>query len=203
MPPRAASPRGGAADAAASAASGPPSSAAAASLPRLPAAWPPPFTLADLRAAVPAHCFERSALRSLGHVALDLALVGALGYGASWIGALPAVARPLLWLAYWYAAGSVMTGLWVLAHECGHGGFSDSQLLNDAVGWTLHSLLLVPYFSWKYTCVERTALLRARRRRRCCARITRRLPPPPWRRPLSSAAAQPRGAPQEHQQLRE
>jgi Zn-dependent peptidase ImmA (M78 family) len=47
--------------------------------------------------------------------------VGALGYGASWISALPAAAQLPLWLLYWYAAGSVMTGLWVLAHECGHG----------------------------------------------------------------------------------
>jgi omega-6 fatty acid desaturase (delta-12 desaturase) len=42
-----------------------------------------------------------------------------------------------------------MTGLWVIAHECGHGGFSDSTLVNDIVGWVVHSGLLVPYFSWK------------------------------------------------------
>jgi len=42
-----------------------------------------------------------------------------------------------------------MTGLWVIGHECGHGGFSDSTLVNDVVGWLVHSSLLVPYFSWK------------------------------------------------------
>lgn len=42
-----------------------------------------------------------------------------------------------------------MTGLWVIAHECGHGGFSDSTVVNDVVGWVVHSGLLVPYFSWK------------------------------------------------------
>jgi fatty acid desaturase len=47
------------------------------------------------------------------------------------------------------AIGCVMTGLWVIAHECGHGGFSDSTLVNDVVGWVVHSSLLVPYFSWK------------------------------------------------------
>ena len=44
-----------------------------------------------------------------------------------------------------------MTGLWVIAHECGHGAFSDSLLLNDIVGFILHAALLVPYFAWQFT----------------------------------------------------
>lgn len=44
-----------------------------------------------------------------------------------------------------------MTGLWVIGHECGHGGFANSQLINDTVGWLVHSSLLVPYFSWQIT----------------------------------------------------
>ena len=39
----------------------------------------------------------------------------------------------------------------VIAHECGHGAFSKSEALNDAVGLVVHSLLLVPYFSWKFS----------------------------------------------------
>lgn len=45
----------------------------------------------------------------------------------------------------------MQTGLWVIAHECGHGAFSDYSAVNDAVGFVVHSFLLVPYFSWKYT----------------------------------------------------
>jgi omega-6 fatty acid desaturase (delta-12 desaturase) len=45
----------------------------------------------------------------------------------------------------------VATGLWVIAHECGHGGFSDYKLVNDTVGLISHSALLVPYFSWKFS----------------------------------------------------
>ncbi|KFA70238.1 hypothetical protein S40285_09635, partial [Stachybotrys chlorohalonatus IBT 40285] len=37
----------------------------------------------------------------------------------------------------------------VLAHECGHQAFSPSKVINDTVGFILHSSLLVPYFSWK------------------------------------------------------
>jgi fatty acid desaturase len=37
----------------------------------------------------------------------------------------------------------------VVAHECGHGAFSDNKLVQDTVGYILHSALLVPYFSWQ------------------------------------------------------
>ncbi|KAF9587245.1 hypothetical protein IFM89_039536 [Coptis chinensis] len=47
--------------------------------------------------------------------------------------------------------GCVLTGVWVIAHECGHHAFSDYQWLDDTVGLVLHSFLLVPYFSWKYS----------------------------------------------------
>ncbi len=47
--------------------------------------------------------------------------------------------------------GCIMTGIWVLAHECGHGGFSASKAVNDVVGTIFHSLLLVPYHPWRIT----------------------------------------------------
>jgi omega-6 fatty acid desaturase (delta-12 desaturase) len=119
----------------------------------------PPFTVADLRRAIPAHCFERSLATSLRYLAVDLAVVGALLWAASFIdqsitadgrfGCAAPFVRYLLWTAYWIVQGCVMTGLWVIGHECGHGGFSDSELVNDVVGFVTHSGLLVPYFSWK------------------------------------------------------
>jgi len=57
--------------------------------------------------------------------------------------------RHIVWMVYWAVTGCYMTGLWVIGHECGHGGFSDSELVNDIVGLIVHSFLLVPYFSWK------------------------------------------------------
>merc|ERR1719463_785986 len=56
-----------------------------------------------------------------------------------------------LWLAYAAFTGTVWTGMWVVAHECGHGAFSDNRLIQDAVGYVLHSALLVPYFSWQHS----------------------------------------------------
>lgn len=57
--------------------------------------------------------------------------------------------RALLWGLYTVLQGLFGTGLWVIAHECGHQAFSPSKVVNDTTGWVLHSALLVPYFSWK------------------------------------------------------
>jgi omega-6 fatty acid desaturase (delta-12 desaturase) len=48
-------------------------------------------------------------------------------------------ARFALWSIYGFATGLVGTGLWVLAHECGHQAFSESKTINNTVGWFLHS----------------------------------------------------------------
>ena len=36
-----------------------------------------------------------------------------------------------------------------MPHECGHGAFSKNRVLETITGYLLHSLLLVPYFSWQ------------------------------------------------------
>jgi hypothetical protein len=36
--------------------------------------------------------------------------------------------------------GAVMTGLWVIAHECGHRAFCDDENVGDVVGLLLHSV---------------------------------------------------------------
>jgi len=65
---------------------------------------------------------------------------------------VPSVAlQCLAWFAYTAIQGAFMTGIWVLAHECGHGAFSGSRVVCDLVGWVLHSLVLAPYFSWKFS----------------------------------------------------
>ena len=114
---------------------------------------PPTFTLKTIRDAIPAHCFQRNLYTSLGHLASDLAILSVFAYLATWIGnpALPQWSAYVLWPLYWYAQGAVMTGVWVLAHECGHQSFSESELANNIVGTICHSLLLVPFHSWRIT----------------------------------------------------
>ena len=115
-------------------------------------------TKKQLKDAIPAHCFKYSIPTSLGLVLRDAIIIGAIGW-AGW-NYLPqetnwttpeGIAGKLAWNAYWFLQGTAFTGWWVLAHECGHGGFSASSTLNDCVGWVLHSFLLVPYFSWQYS----------------------------------------------------
>ncbi|VAI60147.1 unnamed protein product [Triticum turgidum subsp. durum] len=112
----------------------------------------PPFTLAQIKKAIPPHCFQRSVIKSFSYLVHDLVIVGALLYVALvWIPTLPSVLQLGAWPLYWVLQGCVMTGVWVIAHECGHNAFSDSSLLDDIVGLVLHSWLLVPYFSRKYS----------------------------------------------------
>ena len=87
----------------------------------------PPFTLAELRAAVPPHCFRRSLLRSSAYLLLDCCAAVALycAVRAADAQLVSLSARLALWAAYTLAQGAVCTGIWVIAHECGHGAFSD------------------------------------------------------------------------------
>lgn len=57
----------------------------------------------------------------------------------------------LLYPLYSLLMGTVAMGLWVLGHECGHGAFGRTKLQNDSIGFIVHSMLLVPYFSWQYS----------------------------------------------------
>ncbi|KZV91102.1 delta-12 fatty acid desaturase [Exidia glandulosa HHB12029] len=124
----------------------------------------PALTVKDLLSAIPAHCMQRSALRSGVYVVWDFALlycIYKLAALASDLATPRYVALPHLamysvawwsiWAAYGFAAGLVMTGLWVIGHECGHQAFSDSKVLNNTIGWILHSGIGVPYFSFRIT----------------------------------------------------
>jgi omega-6 fatty acid desaturase (delta-12 desaturase) len=104
------------------------------------------------KAAIPKECFEVDTVKSLSYLSVSLA-------GTALCTLLGVAALPLLpptsfftlpfWTAYAAVTGTVAMGLWVLAHECGHGAFSKNKNLQDAVGYVLHSFLLVPYYSWQ------------------------------------------------------
>ncbi|KAI1073605.1 Delta(12) fatty acid desaturase [Whalleya microplaca] len=113
----------------------------------------PDYTIKNIRDAIPKHCYERSAATGLYYVFRDIASLATTFYlfhtylNPENVPYTPA--RVVLWGLYTVMQGLFGTGAWVLAHECGHQAFSTSKILNDTVGWILHSALLVPYFSWK------------------------------------------------------
>lgn len=79
----------------------------------------PQFTLKELRNAIPAHCFERSMLKSFGYLGLDLVYVSTMlycAYVALEQRFLPFYCQLVGYLIYWFLQGSVLFGLWVLGN---------------------------------------------------------------------------------------
>jgi len=102
---------------------------------------------AELLACLPPELTKISPAKSWRSLALSLSL-SALAYGLGTLIPLTVSAIPL-WLLYAVVTGTVAGGCWVLAHECGHNAFHPNRRIEAAVGFVLHSLLLVPYFSWQ------------------------------------------------------
>ncbi|KAL7414509.1 delta-12 fatty acid desaturase [Mrakia frigida] len=119
----------------------------------------PNFTVKQLLGAIPAECFERSALHSSLYIIQDVILISIFVYGTTFFPAIIEAANLSkfgskalsfgLWNFYWFWTGLFATGLWVIAHECGHQAFSTSKTVNNAVGWVIHSALGVPYHAWR------------------------------------------------------
>jgi len=106
----------------------------------------------EVRKVIPAECFEPDTVTSLSY--LSVSVIGTVIctlFGVNALNILPP--ENLLTLPFWTAysaiTGTVAMGLWVLAHECGHGAFSKNITVRDTVGYIIHSIMLVPYYSWQ------------------------------------------------------
>lgn len=106
----------------------------------------------EVRAVIPEDCFNPDTATSLGY--LSVSTIGTAictAFGISALNVLPP--DNLLTLPFWTAysafTGTVAMGLWVLAHECGHGAFSKNRKIQDTVGYIIHTLMFVPYYSWQ------------------------------------------------------
>ncbi|KAK7339894.1 hypothetical protein VNO77_20580 [Canavalia gladiata] len=104
---------------------------------------PPPFNLADIRAAIPKHCWVKDPWKSMSYVVRDVIAVFGLAAAAACLN------NSLVWPLYWAAQGTMFWALFVLGHDCGHGSFSNNPKLNSVVGHLLHSSILVPYHGWR------------------------------------------------------
>ncbi|KAF4359181.1 hypothetical protein F8388_005290 [Cannabis sativa] len=111
----------------------------------------PPFTLSQLKKAIPPHCFNRSLLHSFSYLLQDLFFASLFYYVATSYFYLPHPLPYLAWPLYWIFQGIIFCGVWVLGHDCGHHSFSDHQWVDDMVGFVIHSAILFPYFSFKYS----------------------------------------------------
>jgi len=114
----------------------------------------------ELKKLIPKRLFERHLLTSMYYFGVDLliCIFCQLLYhyaihqldnslqGLIYIPVILAFDIAFIWLC-----GTCETGLWVVAHECGHNAFSDYKKLDDTIGFILHSYLLAPYFAWQYS----------------------------------------------------
>jgi fatty acid desaturase len=117
-------------------------------------------TKGQIKASIPKHCFERSYIWGMLYLMRDFTMASAFVYATSQVLStdVPSLSDPAAlvtwafgWGFYAFWMGTIMTGPWVIAHECGHGAFSPSQTWNDIVGFIVHQGLLVPYYAWQYT----------------------------------------------------
>nr|XP_043635244.1 delta(12) fatty acid desaturase DES8.11-like [Erigeron canadensis] len=112
----------------------------------------PPFEISDLKKVIPLHCHERNLTRSLYFLFRDLFSCFTLYQIASnYIPILPKPLNYLAWPIYWFCQSCVYIGLWTIGHDLGHDSFSEYNWLNNTLGFFLHSFLLSPYFSFKYS----------------------------------------------------
>lgn len=125
---------------------------------------PKEMTLGEIRNQIPDKYFQKSLPTGLAYLTKDLAQVAA-AVAVMYFGFIPLIdladsvfgkeafmsyaTRFLLWNVYWFVQGCNGVALWIIAHECGHQAFSQYRAVNDTIGWFLHSLVLIPYHSWR------------------------------------------------------
>ncbi len=102
-----------------------------------------PFTLNDVRRAIPPHCFQANTARSLAYFALDMGLVALLYWAAA------AINQLWFFPLFWLMQGTLFWALFVIGHDCGHGSFSRHRWLNNLVGHLSHTPILVPFHGWR------------------------------------------------------
>ncbi|KXS16996.1 hypothetical protein M427DRAFT_493419 [Gonapodya prolifera JEL478] len=113
---------------------------------------PSSLTLSRIKAAIPAHCFNRSVVISTQYLLQDVVILTALYWVASQVlenWEAPWMAQWAVWSVWQAVGGAVGFGVWITSWGMRHGAYSAYPLLNHTVGLIFHSLLLVPYFSWQ------------------------------------------------------
>ncbi|KAF8321121.1 delta-12 fatty acid desaturase [Clavulina sp. PMI_390] len=122
----------------------------------------PSATMKEIHESIPAWCHEQSTTAALYYTTRML-LVGGICYTYGL--RIPYLtqfvipygpvatffAKWALWINYWWWMSMVFGGFWTIAHDAGHMNLSPHRPLNNAIGWILHSFLLVPYYGWKYS----------------------------------------------------
>eukprot|EP00668_Euglena_longa_P003973 GGOE01004659.1.p1 GENE.GGOE01004659.1~~GGOE01004659.1.p1 ORF type:complete len:413 (+),score=91.60 GGOE01004659.1:45-1241(+) len=103
-----------------------------------------PFSVTDLKKAIPAECFEKNLAWSLFFFARDWVIIGLLYYFQPAFFSLGLLGK----LVWWNVTGFYGWCLFVVGHDCGHGSFCGYGWLNQLIGHICHAPLLVPFNAW-------------------------------------------------------
>ncbi|MEM7553338.1 MAG: fatty acid desaturase [Cyanobacteria bacterium P01_A01_bin.84] len=102
-----------------------------------------PFTLSDLKAAIPKECFQPNLGKSFFFFWRDIITIGLLYAAAYYIDSW------FFFPIFWVMQGTMFWALFVVGHDCGHQSFSKHKWLNDFMGHICHTPILVPYHGWR------------------------------------------------------
>jgi len=102
-----------------------------------------PFTLGDLKAAIPSECFQPHLGKSLFYFFRDILIISLLYAGVH------ALDNWFVIPIFWVMQGTMFWALFVVGHDCGHQSFSKKKWLNDFIGHLSHTPILVPYHAWR------------------------------------------------------
>jgi omega-6 fatty acid desaturase (delta-12 desaturase) len=108
----------------------------------IPEPLPKEITLQDVIKSIPPEYFQKNMLKAW------LNVVKTVTFSAFSIYLLTITPWYLLPFA-WFFAGTAVTGLFVIGHDCGHMSFARSMWLNDLVGIISFLPLLFPFEPWR------------------------------------------------------
>ncbi|CAJ0571495.1 unnamed protein product, partial [Mesorhabditis spiculigera] len=102
-------------------------------------------TIDEIKAAIPAQCFEKSLPKSLFFLVLDYVIL----FGC--YKALPYF-EAYGWTGYFiwcWVTGMFAASLFCIGHDCGHTTFSEYEWVNDLCGHIAHAPIMAPYWPWQ------------------------------------------------------
>ena len=102
----------------------------------------PDTKLSDIVKTLPKEVFAKNPFKAWRSVAISV-VAAVLGYLAI------AFAPPYLLPLAWFFTGTVLTGFFVIGHDCAHRSFAKQIWLNDCVGHLAMLPLLYPFHGWR------------------------------------------------------
>eukprot|EP00121_Abeoforma_whisleri_P000169 Awhi_evm1s152 len=119
------------------------------------------INLIKVRSSIPKQCWEISTFKSSLYLLQDIVLIAGLYlFRYYWLDTFMAtilleqkmygiaIAFGLRFL-WWNILGFQLWCLFMIGHDCGHGTFSTSPVVNMIVGHIAHTPLLVPFHGWR------------------------------------------------------